>query len=147
MKKKDSKKKNLQIPQAFKILTYLFAAVLVSSCSRKIVFPVSEIVPAAEAEVHIEQNESDNYDVALEVQNLARPERLTPSGTNYTTWMVTRRNGIINIGNLKVKKNGNAVLKTTTAYEPIRIFITAEDDPQPRTPSNQIVLNSGDLED
>lgn len=142
MKKKNSGKKSLPMTDAFKVLSYIFAAILVSACSNKITFPISEVVPAAQAVVKIDENANDNYELELEVTNLAGPDRLTPSRRHYVAWMVTKKHGTINIGNLKVNRKNKATLKTSTAYEPIRIFITAEDDPQPVIPSTQVVLNS-----
>lgn len=145
MKKKNKKQKNLPIKDAFRILSYLFAVILITACSREIVFPVSEVVPAAEAKLKVNEDDNDNYEVELEVRNLARPDRLTPARRNYTVWMVTKRNGTINIGNLNVNKKGSVSLETSTPYEPIRVFITAEDDNKPIVPSTQIVLDSGEF--
>lgn len=142
MEKKNTKKKNLPIKDAFKVLSFLFAAVLISACSREIVFPVSQVVPSAEASLEVNENDNKNYEIELEVKNLAQPNRLTPARRNYVVWMVTKRQGTIILGNLNVNKNGNATLETSVPYEPVRVFITAEDDNKPVVPSTQIVLDS-----
>lgn len=136
-------KKSLPIKDTFKFLSFIFAAVLISACSRNIVFPTSEVVPAAEAVLKIEENKSNNYEVKLEVENLAEPNRLTPSRRNYVVWMVTEKHGTINIGNLKVNRKNSAELETVTPYKPIRVFVTAEDGDQVALPSTQIVLDTG----
>ncbi|SDL26824.1 hypothetical protein SAMN04488034_10311 [Salinimicrobium catena] len=143
MKKKDTKKKTLPIESAFRVLSFIFAAILISACSKDIVFPNSEVVPAAEAVLKIDENSSNNYEVKLVVENLAAPERLTPSRRNYVVWMVTKKHGTINIGNLKVNRKNKAELETMTPYEPIRVFITAEDGDEVVLPSTQVVLDSG----
>lgn len=130
---------------AFRVLSFIFAAILVSACSKKVTFPVSEVVPAAEAVVRVDQDSNDNYEVELEVKNLARPDRLTPARRHYVVWLVTKRHGTINLGNLDINRKNNGELKATTPYEPIRVFITAEDDNKPVIPSTQVVLNSGDF--
>lgn len=137
-----TKQENLSIKNSFRILSFIFAAVLVSACSKKITFPTSEVVPAAEAVLEVDKNKSDNYEVNLEVTNLASPDRLTPSRRNYVVWMVTEKHGTINLGNLKVSKKNKASLETVTPYKPVRIFITAEDTPKAVLPSTQVVLNS-----
>lgn len=137
-----TKKDTLTIKNSFKILSFIFAALLFTACSKKITFPTSEVVPAAEAVLKVDRNKSDNYKVNLEISNLADPGRLTPSRRNYVVWMVTGKHGTINLGNLKVSKKNKASLETVTPYKPIRIFITAEDTPKAVLPSTQVVLNS-----
>lgn len=138
-------KKTLPITDAFRVLSYIFAAVLISACSRKVVFPTSEVVPAAEAVLKIDENKSNNYELELKVENLAEPDRLTPSRRNYVVWMVTKKHGTINIGNLKVNRKNKAELETVTPYKPVRIFITAEDGDKVVLPSTQVVLDSGEF--
>ena len=140
-----TRKENLSIKKSFKILSFIFAAILVSACSKKITFPTSEVVPAAEAVLQVDKNDNDNYEVQLEVTNLAEPNRLTPSRSNYVVWMVTEKHGTINLGNLKVNKKNKASLETVTPYKPIRLFITAEDTAKAVLPSTQVVLNSEDF--
>ncbi len=138
-------KKTLPIKDAFKVLSLIFAAVLISACSRNVVFPTSEVVPAAEAVLKIDENKSNNYELELKVENLAEPDRLTPSRRNYVVWMVTKKHGTINIGNLKVNRKNKAELETVTPYKPIRVFITAEDGDKVVLPSTQVILDSGDF--
>ena len=137
--------KTLNIKDSFKILSFLFAAVLLTACANKITFPTSDVVPAANAVLEIDRNKSDNYELKLEVTNLAEPSRLTPARGNYVVWMVTEKNGTINLGNLRVTKKSKASLETVTPYKPIRVFITAEDTPKAAIPSTQVVLNSEDF--
>lgn len=138
-------KKTLPIKDAFKVLSYIFTAVLISACSSNIVFPTSEVVPAAEAVLKVNENKSNNYELQLKVENLAEPDRLTPSRRNYVVWMVTKKHGTINIGNLKVDRKNKAKLETVTPYKPIRVFITAEDGDKVVLPSTQVVLDSGEF--
>lgn len=138
-------KKTFPITDAFKVLSYIFAAVLISACSRNVVFPTSEVVPAAEAVLKIDENKSNNYELELKVENLAEPDRLTPSRRNYVVWMVTKKHGTINIGNLKVNRKNKAELETVTPYKPVRVFITAEDGDKVVLPSTQVVLDSGEF--
>lgn len=145
MQKNNPIKNAVSIKDSFRILSFIFAAILVSACSKKVTFPVSEVVPAAEAVLEVEKNSNQNYEIELEVSNLARPDRLTPARRHYVVWMVTKKHGTINIGNLNINRKNNGELSTSTPYEPIRIFITAEDDPKPVLPSTQVVLNSEDF--
>lgn len=145
MEKNNSKKKALPLKDAFKVLSFIFAAILISACSKKVTFPVSDVVPAAEAVVQVDEDSNGNYEIDLEVKNLASPDRLRPERRYYVVWMVTKEHGTINIGRLDINRKNNGELSTNTPYKPIRIFITAEDDRQPVLPSTQVVLNSGDF--
>lgn len=146
MKPKKSRKDQLPVKDAFKVLTYIFAAILMSSCSNKYIFPTSEVLPAAEAEVKIDKNKNNNYEVELEVENIAQPERLSPARRNYVVWAETENHGTVNLGNLGVSSKNKAELTTMTPYKPIRIFITAEDGLNVMRPSTQVVLNTGRID-
>ncbi|NJY63276.1 hypothetical protein HC174_10970 [Salinimicrobium sp. CDJ15-81-2] len=139
---KEKTKKPLKMKDSFRILSFIFAAILVSACSKKVVFPVSQVAPAAEAVLKVDKDNNNNYEIDLEVTNLAEPRRLTPARSHYVVWMVTKEHGTINIGNLNINRKNNGEITTTTPYEPIRIFITAEDERNPVLPSTQVVLNS-----
>jgi hypothetical protein len=145
MKKKNTTKKPLGVKDAFKVLSFIFAAIMITACSKKITFPVSNVVPAAEAVVKVDKDDNRNYEVELEVSNLASPNRLTPSREHYVVWMVTKKHGTINLGRLYINRKNNGKFTTNTPYEPIRIFITAEDDSKAVLPSTQVVLNSEDF--
>lgn len=145
MKEKKQKKKSLPIKDAFKVLSYIFAAILVSSCSGAHVFPTSEVLPAAEAQVKVGKNENRNYEIELDVKNMARPDRLTPARKNYVAWMETKNHGVVNLGNIRINDN-KASLKTVTPYVPVRIFITAENGVNAMQPSTQVVLDSGEID-
>lgn len=147
MKKDTGKNQNvLPIKDAFKVLSYIFAAILISACSGKHTFPTSEVLPAAEAVVKIDKNKNDNFDIELEIENMARPDRLTPARSNYVVWMDTPGHGTVNLGNLRISSKNNASLNTMTPYKPTRIFITAENSQNPMMPSTQVVLDSGNLD-
>ena len=145
MEKNNKRKHFLNMKDSFRIFSFIFAAILVSACSKKVVFPVSQVVPAAEAVLKVDKDDNNNYEIDLEVTNLAAADRLTPARRYYVVWMVTKKNGTINLGNLETNRKNNGELSTTTPFEPIRIFITAEDDSNPVIPSTQVVLNSEDF--
>ena len=141
-----TKKKTLSIPDSFRILSFIFAAILVSACAKKVVFPTSEVLPAANAVVKIDKNDSNNYELELEVENMAHPDRLNPPRRTYVVWMVSERNGTINMGNLKINKKLRGSLEAVTPFKPVCFFITAEEEQDVRSPSTQVVLNSENFE-
>lgn len=139
-------KNKLPIKDAFKILSFLFAAVLVTACSKKVVFPDSKALPGADVVLTMEKSKNNNFELELEFENLAKPERLTPPKKNYVVWLVTERHGTLNIGNLRVSNRNKASLVTVTPYKPIRVFVTGEDKQDVIFPSSHVVLNSEEFE-
>ncbi len=131
---------------SFRILSFIFAAIMISACSKKIVFPTSTVLPAADAVVKIDKDDSNNYELNLEVENMAKPDRLNPPRKTYVVWMVSERNGTINMGNLKINNKLKGSLEAVTPFKPICFFITAEESQNVTVPSTQVVLNSENFE-
>lgn len=79
----------------------LLIGILFSSCSTKVRFITSQVVPAARGYAKISRDENKNYSIDIEIENLAEPSRLKPSKAAYVVWMETVDNGIKNLGQLK----------------------------------------------
>jgi hypothetical protein len=118
-----------------------------SSCSRKFVFMNSSVVPAAEGSVNIKKDRNKNYEVKVDIDNLAEPDKLQPPRQMYVIWMLTDQNLTKNLGHIKTSKGVfsnalNASFKTVSSFKPVKIFITAEDDPNVTNPSWDTVLST-----
>ncbi|WP_212748318.1 hypothetical protein [Dyadobacter sediminis] len=129
------------------LLVMLLSALLFTSCAKKMRFEVSREVPAAEGVVKVKKDDNNNYKVNLKVIRLSPSERLSPPKNTYVVWMDTDLNGTINIGNLGTSKGIfskklKSSLETVTPYQPVRFFITAENDKRVEYPGNQIVLRT-----
>jgi ribosomal protein S9 len=117
------------------------------SCSRKISFATSTVVPAAEGTVKVKKDNNNNYAIKVDVRNLAEPNRLPQPQNVYVVWIETERNGTQNLGQLNTSSGlfSNALkasLETVTAYKPIRLFITGENEANVTYPGNYVVLNT-----
>lgn len=118
-----------------------------SSCgSAKHGFGVSSVEPAARGDVKVSRDDNKNYVVNVDVMHLAGPERLPSPKKAYVVWLETD-NGTQNAGQLRpdaglFSKTIKANLKTTTPYQPRRVFITAEDEATVMTPGTYVVLNT-----
>jgi hypothetical protein len=128
-------------------LSMLVIFTLLSACSKKINFNTSTVVPAAEGVVKIKKDSNKNSSVDIKIKNLAEPERLEYPKSVYVVWMVTEENGIKNIGQLISSKSMfssqlEGSLKTTTPFEPRRIFITAEDSSDISMPGSYVILET-----
>ena len=138
----------------FKTLTFtLLTGVLLafSSCAtKKVAFATSTVVPAAEGNVKVKKDDNNNYSIELNVMRLADPKRLTPARETYVVWIDTENNGAKNIGQLKTSSGLfsstlKSSLKTATAFKPVKVYITAEDNADIQNPSGQIVLNTNNF--
>ena len=125
----------------------LFSIFTISSCSKKMTFGTSSVVPAAEGTVKIKSDKNKNTVIDLSVENLADPERLSPAKKTYVVWMETASNGTKNIGSLNTSSGFlsgkmKSSLKTVTPFKPTGFFITAEDDATVQYANGQVVLKT-----
>ena len=133
-----------------KVLFGIFIAALLislSSCSKKIAFLPSSVVPAAEGQVKVKTDNNKNQAIEIEIVNLAEPQNLQPPKQMYIVWMETDRGENKNLGQIKsstgrFSKNLKATFETVTSYQPVRIFITAENDSNAEYPSRERVLTT-----
>lgn len=125
----------------------LIASCILLSCSTKYGFSNSSVVPAATGSVKVKKDNNDNYRVRLHVNNLATPDKLTPSRRVYIVWVDTDGSGAKNIGQLRTSSglfsSGlKSSLETVTPFKPRSFFITAEDDATIQYPGSQVVLKT-----
>jgi hypothetical protein len=118
-----------------------------TSCTKKISFLSSSVVPAAQGTVKVKTDSNKNYAIQIEIANLAEPERLQPPRQMYIVWMVTDQEMTKNIGQIKTSsgtfsKNLKASFETVTSFRPTKIFITAENDPNIQNPGWEIILST-----
>ncbi|MFY8069218.1 MAG: hypothetical protein ACOVMG_03895 [Flavobacterium sp.] len=122
-------------------------AISISSCSKKIAFLNSSVVPAARGDVQVHKDKNMNYVINVHISELAEVSRLSPPRQFYIIWMVTDQDITKNIGKLNSKMGGisqqlNASFETVSAFKPNKIFITAEDDASVQFPNSQIILST-----
>jgi hypothetical protein len=108
---------------------------LLTSCSTTYHFPLSNVTPAADISVQIEQDDNGNYNIELTAKNLAAPSRLSPPRQNYSVWIITDEGLTKNLGQLGIENAEKVVFETTTPFKVKEIFITGEDKPNNAIPS------------
>lgn len=130
---------------------YLASAILffsMSSCAMKTHFLTSKIVPAAQGTVQVTVDNNKNYVIKIEISNLSPSSRLTPPSNAYVVWLVTNDDIAKNLGQLNssdnfMSKNLNAKFETVSGTKPMKIVITAENDPTAQYPSfSEVVLTT-----
>ncbi|OFY24933.1 MAG: hypothetical protein A2W98_03910 [Bacteroidetes bacterium GWF2_33_38] len=132
------KTKNILIAALSTLIIFSF-----TSCSHKISFLTSSIVPAARGYVKVKKDDNKNYDIDIEISNLAEVDRLIPKKKVYIVWMISDEDITSNIGQIKItKKKLEASLEAISSSKPNKIFITSEEDARVQTPSLDIVLTT-----
>ncbi len=118
-----------------------------TSCAKKIAFQNSAVVPAAQGKVTVNKDSNKNYVVKIKIDNLAEVSRLESSKKTYVVWMETDESLVKNIGQIKsdskfISSKLKASFETVTAFKPIKIFITAEDNADAQYTGSQLVLET-----
>ncbi len=131
----------------FRSLFFLALTVVIlqtiSSCSKKIEFKNSSIVPAARGHVNVKKDKNDNYNIKLELSYLAEPDRLDPPKRFYVVWLSSNANETpLNMGQIVGTSKLHVSFESVSASKPKRIFVTAEDEPSVLYPSSYIVLET-----
>ena len=119
----------------------------ISSCAKKWEFLTSTVVPAARGTVKVKTDGNKNHVIQLDITNLAEPERLQTPKKLYMVWMLTDQDVTKNLGQIKTSsgtfsKTLKASFETVSTFMPVKIFITAEDDPNIQYPGWEIVLTT-----
>jgi len=115
--------------------------------AKKVGFLSSSVVPAARGYVKVKRDINENYLIQVKISNLAEVNRLQPSKQFYVVWMITDREITDNIGQIDssttfLSTKLKASFKSVSASKPIKIFITAEEDPSTQSPDERIILST-----
>jgi hypothetical protein len=112
------------------------------AAAKKYPLTADKSVPAARGQVDVGQDKNGNTKVEIEVEHLAGPENLTPPRSAYIVWFQERGAEPSNQGSLKPGKDLKATFKSVTALKSFDIFISAESDPNAKSPSGSEVLRA-----
>jgi hypothetical protein len=110
--------------------------------AKKIPFVQSSVVPAAEGYVKIKTDRNNNTIINIRIKNLAEIERLDPNMKTYVVWMVTDRESTDNIGQIQSSNSLKVSFESVSSFQPIKIFITAEENENTQYPNEKIVLTT-----
>jgi hypothetical protein len=118
-----------------------------SSCSNKLYFDTSEVVPAARGYVTMSKDNNHNYNIEVTISNLAEVERLQGGKKTYVVWMTSDGGDPKNLGQItsdtkRYSKKLSASFQSVSATKPTRVFVTAEEDGTVKYPGNFEVLTT-----
>jgi hypothetical protein len=111
-----------------KIAACIAAIALFTSCSSTTKFPVSGVTPAADITVTKKKEAGKNYTITLKAENLSSPDRLAQPKKYYVIWMVSETSTVRNAGYFTNKNAKSSMYKASFPYNPVEVFITAEDE-------------------
>jgi len=123
---------------------------LMVSCSHKVSFLTSTVVPAARGSVKVFRDNNKNYVVKIRIDNLAEVSRMQPPKMCYVVWMITDKEELRNIGKIKsaeaiLSSKLTASFESASSFKPIRIFITAENDAAASSPDQNTILTTNNF--
>lgn len=110
--------------------------------AKKIPFLKSSAAPAATGYVKVKHDNNNNNVIKIRIKNMAEIERLTPTEKTYVVWMVTDGETTENIGRINSSNRLNVSFETVSSFQPIKIFITAEEDETVQVPGERLVLTT-----
>ena len=124
-----------------------FGILMKNLFAKKVGFLSSSIVPAARGYIKVKRDFNENYLIQVKISNLAEVNRLQPSKQVYVVWMLTDHEITVNIGQINssttfLSTKLKASFKSVSASKPIKIFITAEEDPSTQSPDERIILST-----
>jgi hypothetical protein len=135
-------KKNILLGVFVIMILFVF-----DSCVTKAPFLNSSVVPAARGYAKVSRDKNQNYVIHLQLLNLAEVSRLQPAKRAYIVWMVSDQEITKNLGQIisstsRMSSKLKASFETISAFKPVKIFITAEDDASTSYPGAQVVLST-----
>ena len=133
---------NRQIFSRVALLIGAVLAVATLGCAKTYHMTSMKMVPAAAGEVNVAKEKDGNIQVDVNVMHLAKPGMLTPPANTYVVWFQQEGSQPQSQGELKVGKDLQGELKSTTTLNHFNVIITAETDSQTKTPSDEMVLRA-----
>ena len=142
-----TRKTNQRITNIFSGILMITMLFFMASCSTTTSFLNSSVVPAATGKVTLKQDNNENYNIKVQIDDLAAIERLQLAKDTYVVWLETDRGNAENLGQLVsstgfMSKQHTATLETVTSFKPVRIFVTAENGINVRYPGSDEILTT-----
>lgn len=141
------KKTNKNQNNVLLLIVLVVVLIVNHSCSRKTNFLVSTEVPAAQGEVKVSKSKHNNFEIKINILHLAEPERLKPPKSVYVVWIETENNLTKNLGQIEsssgfLSKKLKVSFKTESPFNPVKVYITAEDVPNIEYPQGEVILST-----
>lgn len=96
--------------------------------------------PAAMGSVITSNDRNGNTKVTVKVKHMASPQSLTPTKNDYVVWIQPHGQPAKSLGKLRINDKLEGSISATTPEKIFDIFITAEDNERPDSPSGTEIL-------
>jgi hypothetical protein len=108
--------------------TFLIAGQACSKDSKEINLSAAQKVPAASAKAKAYRGDSGNTEVELKVTRLASPQKIDPKANTFVVWAAPLDGSTApqNMGALRVDKDLSGQMRSSTALQKFKLFVTAE---------------------
>jgi hypothetical protein len=126
------------------VLAYVLVLALAGAAwAKTYTMQATSIVPGAIGIIDAKADKNGgNTQVDLKTEHLAKPTLLAPPATSYVVWLQEQGGEPQNEGILRVGDDQKSELKMTTSASKFSVFVTAENEAKPKSPSNRVVLRS-----
>lgn len=142
--RKKKKGKGLPVEEAFKILNYLFGAILLTFSSRRHIFPASGVFPEADVEVNLGKTVNGDCQIDLLIENLRNAEEVLGENEELVAWAEAPDVDPIPLGVLEIIQDKSS-FTTTLPAKPKAIFISIEEKNKPCDPTKRRIFESGEI--
>ena len=123
-----------------RIATIALLLVAVAAWAREDKLTNTGVAPAAQGKVITSTDRNGNTSVEVQVEHLANPQSLKPAKQTYLVWIQPSGQSAQLLGALRVNEGLKGSIKGSTPFTNFEVFITAEDEMQPSTPSSTVLL-------
>lgn len=130
--------------EAFKILNYLFGAILLSFSSRRHIFPASGEFPEVDVEVSLGKTVNGDCQIDLLIENLKNFQATLKENEELVVWAEAPDVDPIPLGVLEIE-NGKSSFTTSLPAKPKAVFITVEEKKKACDPIRRRVFDSGEI--
>ncbi len=109
---------------------------------RKFPLAAAPVVSAARGDANVDKDNNGNTKLKITVEFLTPPDGLTPPLNAYIVWIQEPGGMPLAQGQLKVDKSRKAKFESVTPSKNFDLFITAEQDPNVKSPTGQQILKA-----
>jgi hypothetical protein len=127
-------------------ITALFTALLLSTavgCATKVDAQTSAPALGSDAHIVAKKGKTGNYEVSVEVTNLAPAGRLAEGATAFVVWLVPAEKAAVRVGALDYdEKDRRGALDMTSPDASFTVLITLEEDVGAASPGGKGILEA-----
>lgn len=124
------------------LVTSIVATLFMAGCATNEKIVGTQAAPGAEGKITAGKVAGDNTELKVEVEHLAKPDRVLAGATNYIVWVQPEGTSTVqNVGVLNVDDDLEGEYQTTVPYKDFRVMVTPEIQGNASYPTGPIVFD------